>query len=120
MAPYEPVVLHGDLGLNNVSIDPETGALLGVFDFGQACVGDPHLDLRYDPIYEAGGPGMRPSYEAARGVALIPERVAFFHALSALHNLSISIDHEPPELLAIRQGWVDAVAAWDPATYSPP
>ena len=117
--PFDPVVLHGDLGLNNVSIHPESGRLLGVFDFGGACIGDPHIDLRYDPIFEAGGEGMRPAYETTRGVELLPERVALFHAISALHNLSISIDHEPPELLAKRQGWVDAVAAWDPAQYAP-
>ena len=112
-----PVVLHNDLGLHNLCLDPERFELRGVFDFGDISIGDPHVDARYDPVFEVGGPGMLAAYEATRGVALSAARQALLHAMAALENLSHSLDHEGPELQARRFGWVDAVAGWEPARY---
>jgi aminoglycoside phosphotransferase (APT) family kinase protein len=40
----EPVWVHGDFSAGNLIVD-DGGALVGVIDFGQACVGDPACDL---------------------------------------------------------------------------
>jgi aminoglycoside phosphotransferase (APT) family kinase protein len=41
------VLLHGDMHGWNLAFSKEAGELVGVFDFGSACVGDRHLDFRY-------------------------------------------------------------------------
>ena len=45
-----PVLTHGDVGLHNMALDPETGRLLGLFDFEEAAValatGDPEWVAR--------------------------------------------------------------------------
>jgi aminoglycoside phosphotransferase (APT) family kinase protein len=45
--PEQPVVLHGDLHGWNIALDYASNQLAGVFDLNGACIGDPHLDLRY-------------------------------------------------------------------------
>src|SRR5262249_7243687 len=41
------VLVHADLGLHNVALDPGTGALNGVFDYDAAAWADRHYDFRY-------------------------------------------------------------------------
>lgn len=111
------VVLHTDLGLHNLSLDPESLELRGIFDFGDAAVGDLHLDLRYDPTFEVGGDALVRAYTRDRGVAVSARRQALLHAMAALGNLLHSIDHEEPALQTARRRWVDAVAAWHPSRF---
>jgi len=42
---YEPRLVHHDLDRQNVLIDPETGDLAGVIDWGDAVAGNPSIDL---------------------------------------------------------------------------
>jgi aminoglycoside phosphotransferase (APT) family kinase protein len=42
---FEPKLLHHDIDRQNVLVDPETGELAGVIDFGDAVVGNPAIDL---------------------------------------------------------------------------
>jgi aminoglycoside phosphotransferase (APT) family kinase protein len=42
--PVDAVMLHGDLHLRHVLV--EGGALSGVIDWGDACLGDPSVDLQ--------------------------------------------------------------------------
>lgn len=42
---FRPTLIHRDLGLDHVLVDPERGTLTGVIDFGDAVVGDPALDF---------------------------------------------------------------------------
>ncbi len=112
----EPRLLHGDLSHHNIGYDLETSRPVGVFDFGMARVGDPHRDLRYDPGLERADPRVVDEYVATGGPPISRARQRAWHAWSALDNLAHSLAHEGPELQAARWGWVDAVAAWDPAS----
>ena len=112
-APGELVLLHHDLSHHNIGFDPDTGAITGVFDFGEALLGEPVRDLRYDPGLELGDDSAVRAYEEARGVSLSRDRQRAWHAWSALSNLAWSLANEDAELQAMRFGWVDAVAAWD-------
>jgi aminoglycoside phosphotransferase (APT) family kinase protein len=40
-----PCFLHGDFSLDNVVLDPASGRLVGVIDWGNAAIGDPALDF---------------------------------------------------------------------------
>lgn len=42
---FRPSLVHADLGLDHILVDPERGGLSGVIDFGDARVGDPEIDL---------------------------------------------------------------------------
>jgi aminoglycoside phosphotransferase (APT) family kinase protein len=40
-----PCFLHGDFMPDNIIVDPETGRLVGIIDWGNAAIGDPALDF---------------------------------------------------------------------------
>jgi aminoglycoside 2''-phosphotransferase len=42
---FTPVLIHGDLGAEHLLVDPHSDRLVGVIDWGDACVGDPALDF---------------------------------------------------------------------------
>jgi aminoglycoside phosphotransferase (APT) family kinase protein len=44
-AGYAPVFCHNDLGVEHVLVDPATGAVTGVIDWGDAAVADPAYDF---------------------------------------------------------------------------
>ncbi len=44
-ACQEVGVTHGDLGGENLHVDPDTGAVLGILDWDEAAPGDPAVDL---------------------------------------------------------------------------
>jgi len=41
---FRPVLVHGDLALEHVLVEPRSGVVSGVIDFGDAMVADPALD----------------------------------------------------------------------------
>lgn len=43
--PGPPRFLHGDFSPDNVMVDPRTGRLTGVIDWGNAAIGDPAVDF---------------------------------------------------------------------------
>jgi aminoglycoside 2''-phosphotransferase len=42
---YEPVMVHGDLAPYHILVDPTSGSISGILDFGVAGLGDPAVDL---------------------------------------------------------------------------
>ena len=44
-ARFQPVLIHGDLGLDHILVDERRATITGVIDFGDAMVGDPALDF---------------------------------------------------------------------------
>ncbi len=93
--PADRVLVHTDLGLHNVSIDPETLAVHGIFDWEGACWSDRHFDFRHlvfdadrHPLFDAA----QAAYEARTGVRIAP-------ALVFLHNAAMAVTY-----LAFRRG----------------
>jgi hypothetical protein len=93
------VLVHGDLGLHNLALDPDTDAVRGVFDYGDACLADRHRDFRYlvfdldtnEPLEAALA-----VYEPATGVPIDRARVVLENAGCALSFLAERRGH-PPE-----------------------
>ena len=44
--PVEPTLIHNDMAIRNIIIDPMTGQLRGIIDFTDVALGDYYLDLR--------------------------------------------------------------------------
>lgn len=44
--PSEPTLIHNDMSIKNIIVDPLTGQLRGVIDFSDIACDDPNLDLR--------------------------------------------------------------------------
>ena len=42
---FKPVLIHGDLGIEHILVDPDADGLEGVIDWGDSRVGDPALDF---------------------------------------------------------------------------
>jgi aminoglycoside 2''-phosphotransferase len=70
----EPLtVIHGDFGMGNILIDPVTGRVSGVIDFGSVTIGDPAYDLA--SMMGTEGRGM--------GEAFVRRMAAFYPDLEA-------------------------------------
>ncbi|MEQ7008198.1 phosphotransferase [Actinopolymorpha sp. B17G11] len=52
-----PALLNADLGLSEIFVDPETGAVTGILDWAAAAIGDPLYDLA---TFAFGGPAGHP------------------------------------------------------------
>ena len=90
------VLVHGDLGLHNLALDPDTDAVRGVFDYGDACLADRHRDFRYlvfdVGVYEPLEAALA-VYEPATGVAIDRARVLLDNAGCALSFLADRLGH---------------------------
>ncbi len=42
---FMPAIVHADLNPDHVLLDPATGEVTGIIDFGDVCVGDPAIDF---------------------------------------------------------------------------
>jgi aminoglycoside 2''-phosphotransferase len=81
---FSPVLLHRDLGGDHLLLDPETGDLNGVIDWGDISVGDPAQDFCGLPA------DWIPTLLAHCGGAVdatFAERVTFYRVLSPYHTL---------------------------------
>ncbi len=99
---FEPVLVHSDIAVNAL-IDPATGSLCGLIDFGDAAVSSPALDL-WLPAYglkQLGVAGQAAACLAEAGVsqtelARMRPELAFqnlrYPLLGILHGLGISDD----------------------------
>jgi aminoglycoside phosphotransferase (APT) family kinase protein len=83
-AQFTPVLLHRDLGGDHLLLDPETGNLAGVIDWGDLSIGDPAQDFCGLPA--AWLPILLSHYGGAVD-AIFAERVAFYRALGPYHTL---------------------------------
>ena len=98
-------LVHSDLGLHNVAFNPTTGAVVGVFDYGDAAWADPHLDFRYlvfaavpDALLDAA----MEAYREATGIALSRRRILVHNALAAVGHLADRAGHGAEEVFAGR------------------
>lgn len=81
---FSPALLHRDLGGDHLLLDPETGDLNGVIDWGDMSVGDPAQDFCGVPA--AWLPTILAHYGGTLD-ATFAERVAFYRALGPYHTL---------------------------------
>jgi aminoglycoside phosphotransferase (APT) family kinase protein len=91
-------ILNGDLGLSHVLVDPLTGAVSGILDWGAAIVGDPLYDVA---TFSMGGPAgdpiqavLQPLLVAACGVEPHDPRIALYRAINHLFNAVWSVDND--------------------------
>jgi aminoglycoside phosphotransferase len=104
------VLVHGDIWGGNLAVDPETGALNGLFDFADAGLADRHLDLMYIHSF---GPTFTErlfrTYEAETGTAVSLQRTALYHAIAAFSALADMANQGEDNLLDQRRRWVATV-----------
>jgi aminoglycoside phosphotransferase (APT) family kinase protein len=93
--PHDRVLVHGDVGLHNLALDPDTDAVNGIFDYGGAAWADRHHDFRY-LIFDVGSHDM---LDAALEVYEPPTGTVIDRARVKLCNLACAISY-----LAYRQG----------------
>jgi aminoglycoside phosphotransferase (APT) family kinase protein len=95
-----PVLVHADLGLHNVVVDPDTLRVTGVIDWEGAVFGDRHQDFAYmvfqrpeEPMLE----GALSAYEPAAGMKIDRDRVLLLNAVAAIGFLGFRYGHAPGE-----------------------
>jgi len=93
-------LVHADFGLHNIVVDPATGAVNGVFDYGSAAWADRHLDFRYlvfaavpDALLDAA----TTAYCEVTGVVIDHHRVLVCNALAAIGHLADRVGHGEDE-----------------------
>jgi hypothetical protein len=115
----EVVLVHGDLGSQNLAFAPETSEVLGLYDFeDMACV-DRHWDFKYVHSYPAAfRRAVLEAYQDGTGLVLDVGRIALYHALAALSFLAWRVeDPEAHDRLSGRDEagayrWVRQAIAW--------
>jgi hypothetical protein len=98
-AADDRVLVHGDLGLHNIAVDPKTIEVRGVFDYDGAGWTDRHHDFRYllfdhrqDDALEAA----LAVYEPALRRSLSRHRIRLYNAACAICFLALRLG-VPPE-----------------------
>jgi hypothetical protein len=85
------VLVHADLGLHNIAVDPPTTQVLGVFDYDGAAWADRHHDFRYLLFDHARDEALEAAlavYEPAAGRVLNRPRIRLYNALCAISFLA--------------------------------
>lgn len=91
-------VLNGDLGLSHVLVDPSTGAVTGILDWGAAIIGDPLYDVAtfsmggeaVDPVQDV----LQPRLIVAYGADPDDPRIGLYRAINHLFNAVWSVDND--------------------------
>jgi hypothetical protein len=85
------VLIHGDVGLHNLALDPESDAINGIFDYDSAAWTDRHHDFRY-LLFDVGGEDILEAalgvYEPAVGRSIDRDRVRLYNAVCAISFLA--------------------------------
>lgn len=85
------VLVHGDLGLHNLALEPETDTVNGIFDYDSAAWADQHQDFRY-LLFDVGREDMLDAalgvYEPATGRTVDRERIRLYNAACAISYLA--------------------------------
>ncbi len=93
-------LVHTDLGLHNLAIDPATNAVTGMFDYEGAAWADRHHDFRY-LVFDLGRDEMLDAalaiYEPTTGRTIDRARVRLYNAASALTFLAYRLGTPPDE-----------------------
>ncbi|MEJ7813221.1 MAG: phosphotransferase [Gemmatimonadaceae bacterium] len=94
IAETDRALVHTDLGLHNVSIDPATLRVHGVFDWEAACWADRHLDFRY-LVLDVERPDVLNTavavYERTTGFRVTRRRVCLYDAACAIGYLAYRV-----------------------------
>ena len=112
----DPVLVHADLGLHNIAVDPASYRVVGLFDYEGAAFGDRHHDFAYmvfPPAEEPMLEGALATYEPAAGIEIDRDRVRLLNAVAAIGFLAFRRGHLPEEVwcgrtLAQDLAWTDA------------
>lgn len=94
------VLVHGDLGLHNIVVDPDTLRITGVIDYEDAVFGDRHQDFTYMVFQQHEEPmleGALAAYELATGTKIDRDRVLLLNAVAAIGFLAFRYGHPPEE-----------------------
>jgi hypothetical protein len=93
------VLVHGDVGLHNLALDPQTDTVSGIFDYDGAAWADRHHDFRYlifdvelDDMLDA----VLAVYEPATGRTVDRDRIRLYNAACAITFLAFR-SGIPPE-----------------------
>lgn len=93
------VLVHGDVGLHNLALDPETDNVNGIFDYDGAAWADRHHDFRY-LLFDVGREDMLDAavavYEPAVDRKLDRDRIRLYNAACAITFLAFR-SGIPPE-----------------------
>jgi hypothetical protein len=100
VAEEDRVLVHGDLGLHNIAVDPETAAVGGVFDYDEASWSDRHHDFRYLIFHHEHDEALEAAlavYEPALGRTLSRDRIRLYNAACAIGFLAFRRGVPPDE-----------------------
>ena len=113
VAPDELALLHNDLIPHNCLADPHTGALTGIVDFGDACIGDRNRDFQY--VEGLFGPASLEAairrYETITGRSLSRGRIALYHAVAMLSHVAFAFEDPVARQLEMKLGWIRLLAS---------
>jgi aminoglycoside phosphotransferase len=93
-------LVHGDLGFHNLALDPDSGAVNGVFDYDSAAWADRHHDFRYlvlDVASQSLLDAAAAVYEPVVGRPIRRERVLLYNAACAIAYLAYRAGVAPEE-----------------------
>jgi hypothetical protein len=85
------VLVHGDLGLHNIAVDPVTADVRGVFDYDGAAWADRHHDFRYLIFHSAHEEALEAAlavYEPSVNRTLDRTRIRLYNAACAIGFLA--------------------------------
>jgi hypothetical protein len=112
-------LVHGDVGLHNLAVDPESDAVNGIFDYDGAAWADRHHDFRY-LLFDVEREDMLDAaleiYEPAVGRAVDRDRIRLYNAACAVSFLAFRAGIPPEQKSAGRTlaedvRWVRAAVA---------
>lgn len=93
-------LVHGDLGVHNLALDPQTDAVNGVFDYDSAAWADRHHDFRY-LLFDVGREEMLDAalevYEPAIGRSLDRGRIHLYNLACAIGYLAFRAGVPPDQ-----------------------
>jgi hypothetical protein len=96
----ERALVHGDVGLHNLALDPLSDTVNGIFDYESAAWADRHHDFRY-LLFDVNREDMLDSalevYESATGRQISRDRVRLYNAACAISYLAFRMGTLPDQ-----------------------
>jgi aminoglycoside phosphotransferase (APT) family kinase protein len=109
------VLTHGDACAGNMTIDPDGGALVGVFDFEYAALGGRHADFyALHSFADAFAEAVLDAYADASGVRPSIRWAAVHHLYAAFYALAGALATGDPDKVANQLRWVHGALAGAP------
>jgi aminoglycoside phosphotransferase (APT) family kinase protein len=93
-------LVHGDVGLHNLAVDPLTDTVNGIFDYDSAAWADRHHDFRY-LLFDVDREDMLDSalevYESDTRHQISRDRVRLYNAACAISYLAFRLGTPPDQ-----------------------